>query len=116
MSLLGFDFGGDSDLNTSAAFGTGSTFDYGRDAATVATNAVDGMGTPTSGYGSGWGSFWQDTGRALVGYTIAKDAAKSGLRPAGGANPGLLTTQQVIPRWVLFAGAGLAVYLIAKKG
>lgn len=116
MSLLGFDFGGDSDLNTSASFGTGSTFDYGRDASTVGTNAVDSMGTPSSGYGSGWSTFWQDTGRALVGYTIAKDAAQSGLRPVGPANPGLLTTQQGIPRWMVFGAAGLAIYLIAKKG
>lgn len=69
-------------FNTSAGFGTGSTYDTPRHEDTVTSNALQSM-QPVETVDTGWTSFFRDITKGIVGYSIQKDAVQSGVyRPA----------------------------------
>jgi hypothetical protein len=91
---------------------------------TVTGDAVNGSAAIDNDSGGSWTGFWQDTLKAVVGYSIAKDAQRNAVvTPAAvpGPAPGQAAVAQApaTPRWLLpaliVAGAGL-VYVAVKKG
>lgn len=67
-------------------FGADGSYETTRTSDTVTTDAVAGSVAIDNTQSTGWSSFFQDTAKALVGYSLAKDARQSGVTlPAANA-------------------------------
>jgi hypothetical protein len=67
-------------FGTSAAVGADSSYSEPRSTATVPTSALGSMQPVTAANdGGGWSDFWKGTLQTVIGYSIAKDAARSGV-------------------------------------
>ena len=64
----------------------GATFEQPRTGETVPTNAIQSMQPVTASSDSlgSWGGFIQDSLRGVLGYSIARDAARNGVRSPSG--------------------------------
>jgi hypothetical protein len=79
--------------------------------------APEAAANTTSSTNDSWGGYWQGLLTTAVNYSIAKDAAKSGVHvqaPATQYGPAYVPAQQQIPSVLLLAGIGLVVYLAVK--
>lgn len=68
-------------LGTSLTLGADQTYNTPKSAMTQASTAVDLMAPNTATGPMGeWGQFFLDSGKALLGYAVAKDAQQSGVQ------------------------------------
>lgn len=69
-------------FSTSMGIGSGSTYDTPRTGETVTTDAIQSM-QPVTEADSGWSSFFRDMTKGVLGYSLQKDAVRSGvIQPA----------------------------------
>lgn len=110
-------------FGTAAGVGADPSYDQPRSTVTVPTDAVGSMTPVTAPNDSGgWSDFWKGTLQTVVGYTIAKDAAQSGIVPRTvNGQPGYVPVQQPVQRsgmqlGPLLVGAAVVagVVLVAK--
>jgi hypothetical protein len=98
-------------FGSAANVGADPSYDTPRSTATVPTDAVGSMTPVTVANDSGgWSDFWKGTLQTVIGYSIAKDAAQSGIAPRTGSSgqPVYTATQQPVQR----AGLQLGPLLI----
>lgn len=109
-------------LGTAQGIGANPTFDQPRTSATVPSNATQSM-QPVTATDDPWSDFWRGTAQALVGYGIARDAAKRGVTVPGGDTPmverAIVPSQgaarsQLVTGLVLAAVAAGAIFLVVK--
>lgn len=110
-------------FGTAAGVGADPSYDQPRSTVTVPTDAVGSMTPVTAPNDSGgWSDFWKGTLQTVVGYTIAKDAAQSGIVPRTvNGQPAYVPVQQPVQRsgmqlGPLLVGAAVVagVVLVAK--
>lgn len=86
----GFSLDFDDVFGTAANIGAGLSYTQPRSLATVPTNALQSLQPVTAADdGGNWSDFWQGTLRTVVGYSIARDAARNGV---GYTQPAAATT------------------------
>lgn len=95
-----------------------------RTADTVPSNALQTMQPIETNTGGGWSDFWKGTLQTVIGYSIAKDAAQSGVARPGQqygqaaypAQGGAYAAQRQPGGQVLtLALVGVGIYLLARK-
>lgn len=106
---------------TAATIGADPSLNQPRTAYTVPTNAFGSM-QPATDDGGGWGDFWKDTIKGVVGYAIVKDAKQSGVdvntgsqrpAPAAAAAPAPMS---MLPMLMVAGLVGAVVWAVARKG
>ena len=108
-------------FGTAQGIGADPSFDQPRTSATVPSNATQSM-QPVVSTGDPWGDFWRGTTQALIGYGIARDAAKRGVTAPGetttptrtAATPAQAARPSLVTGLVLAAVAAGAVFLLIK--
>jgi hypothetical protein len=106
------------------AINTDSTYAAPNGADTVPSNALQSM-SPSNSVTSDWSGFFQNVLQGVVSYSIAKDAAQSGIHPvvtatAGATPAGYVSNPSAAPQKIsvgmlaLLGVAGFAVYKFAK--
>ena len=99
--------------------GANSSYITPRTSDTVTSNAIDGAAPIDNSGGGAWGGFWRDGLKTVLGYSVARDAARNGV----GAQAPMLAPQgrqsqaAALPGWVLpvaVVGVGLVAVLLLK--
>lgn len=110
----------EQDFAAAANLGADQSFTVPRAEYTVATNAVQSAQPIVSDPSMGqWGQFFRDLTKTVVGYSIAKDAAQSGLVNANGRPVAPVYTQPAQPAGLggllPLVLVGVIVYAVAKN-
>lgn len=102
----------------------GTSFDTSYDVSAPGGNSAAAVAADTESSGNdGWGDFWRTTAQNVIGYAIARDAARNGVavqQPMGnGAVAPVYVPQSQatmgVPPVLLLAGVGLLAYLAIKN-
>ena len=107
-------FGLADTFSAAQTMGANSSFVVPRTSDTVTLNAIDGAAPINNDDEGAWGGFWRGGIKTIIGYSIARDAARNGVMPAPQQQT-RAAQPDALPRWLLpVALVGLVAVLMHK--